>query len=347
MSPKRVPTKARSFDGLDIAVVIPCYNEAASITRVVQEFAAALPEARIYVYDNCSTDDTIEKAQAAGAIVRSEARQGKGFVVRRMFADIEADVLVMVDGDNTYEAARAPELVRKLVSEGLDMVVGARTEAAGDSAYRPGHKFGNAMLTGFVRTLFGHGFGDMLSGYRVFSRRFIKSFPATSTGFEIETELTVHALDLEMPCAEVKTAFKDRDEGSESKLRTFSDGFRILWTIAKLMKRERPVRLFAFLAAINIAIALILAWPILITYFQTGLVPRFPTLIVATGFGTISMLSVAVGLILDTVTTGRRETKRLSYLAIPGILARTNELDKAPVTEGQLMVDHSSLHGLH
>ncbi len=327
VTPKKSTSQTvTSFDGFSIAVVIPCYNEGQSIARVVQEFAAALPEARIFVYDNNSTDDTVAKAEAAGAVVRSEPRQGKGFVVRRMFADIEADILVMVDGDNTYEAARAPVLVRKLINEGLDMVVGARAETKEAGAYRPGHKFGNAMLTGFVRTLFGHGFQDMLSGYRVFSRRFVKSFPATSTGFEIETELTVHALDLELPCAEVQTAFQDREEGSESKLRTFSDGFRILWTIAKLLKRERPVRLFAALASLSMLIAIWLSLPILFTYFETGLVPRFPTLIVATGFGTVAILAVAVGLILDTVTTGRREIKRLSYLAVPGVLA---QLEKA------------------
>jgi glycosyltransferase involved in cell wall biosynthesis len=323
--------KSLSMQHLRIAVIIPCYNEEKSIATVVLDFADSLPEADIYVYDNNSTDRTREEALKAGAVVRSEPRQGKGFVVRRMFADIEADVFLMIDGDNTYDAKRSRELVQKLVEEGLDMVNAVRVEQDVESAYRPGHKFGNMVLTGFVSALFGQGFRDLLSGYRVFSRRFVKSFPATSTGFEIETELTVHALDLEMPIAEVETAFQDRVEGSQSKLRTYADGFRILWTIAKLMKRERPVVAFGFMAAVAFALAVYFVAPVAFTYIETGLVPRYPTLIISSGLCLVSLLCIGCGLILDTVTFGRREQKRLFYLSMPGIQSIAKNASDEPL----------------
>lgn len=297
-------------------MLVPCYNEATSIGKVVQDFRAALPAATIYVYDNNSTDRTVEEAELAGAAVRRERRQGKGFVVRRMFADVEADIYLMVDGDDTYDASRAAELVTLLIKKQLDMVSGSRLEADGDQAYRFGHRFGNRMLTGCVRAIFGTGFTDMLSGYRVFSRRFVKSFPVTSAGFEIETELTVHTLELELPFAEVQTRFSNRQAGSQSKLNTVSDGISIFWTIVKLTKRERPVLLFGGAALLLVLIASILMAPIMVTYLQTGLVPRFPTLILAIGLFVSALLSLACGLILDTVTCGRREMKRLAYLAL-------------------------------
>ncbi|EYD70869.1 Glycosyltransferase [Limimaricola hongkongensis DSM 17492] len=306
---------------LEIAVIIPCYNEAVSIGKVVRDFRAALPQATIYVYDNNSSDDTVGVASQAGAVVRRETRQGKGFVVRRMFADVEADIYVMIDGDNTYDASAAPRLVGRLVSEGLDVVNGARVETeAVSTAYRPGHAFGNAMLSGCVRTIFGTGFDDMLSGYRVFSRRFVKSFPAVSTGFEIETEITVHSLEMQMPAAEMGVPFRDREAGSESKLRTISDGIRILWAIAKLLKRERPVMLFGAVGLLFVAAALALVLPVLAEYFETGLVPRVPSLIVGGSFGIIALLCLFCGIILDTVTMGRKEAKRIVYLAVPGVL---------------------------
>lgn len=317
------------LEGLQIAVVIPCYNEAQAIEKVVRDFRIVLPEADIYVYDNNSTDGTSAIAQKAGAFVRNEPRQGKGFVVRRMFADIDADVYVMTDGDNTYDALRAREMVQRLVADGLDMVNGIRVETDDSSPYRPGHKFGNAMLTWFVRMVFGRGVRDMMSGYRVFSRRFVKSFPATSTGFEVETELTAHALDLVMPFAEIETDFSEREIGSESKLRTFTDGFRILWTIIKLMKRERPVTLFGILAVLTFIPSISSYIPILFRYFETGVVPRYPTLIIATGLGVIAILCVVCAMILDTVTYGRKEQKRLHYLAIPGVLATQGLIRKA------------------
>ena len=315
-----------AFGGLSIAVIIPCYNEAVAIGTVVEEFKTALPSADVYVYDNNSSDDTKSVAAAAGAIVRTEPRQGKGFVVRRMFADIEADIYVMVDGDDTYDASAAPILVEKLVREGLDMVNGAR-KADSSEAYRPGHEMGNKGLSGIVRLMFGDEFRDMLSGYRVFSRRYVKSFPAMSTGFETETELTIHALQLEMPIAEVETDFKDRAEGSESKLRTFSDGFRILWTIASLLKQEKPVYVFGLAAAFLSVMAIILAYPIMIEFMETGLVPRFPTAILSTGLMILSFLSLTCGVVLDTVTRSRAEFKRTRYLMIPSIHHRLSELD--------------------
>jgi glycosyltransferase involved in cell wall biosynthesis len=302
---------------MKVAVLIPCFNEAVAIGRVVAEFRAALPGATIYVYDNNSSDGTAEAAREAGAVVRRETMQGKGHVVRRMFADIEAEAYVLVDGDDTYEAAAAPAMVAKLFEERLDMVNGARvTEIA--AAYRPGHRLGNRALTGLVRLLFGDRIRDMLSGYRVFSRRFVKSFPALAAGFETETEFTVHALALKLPVGEVETRYKDRPEGSVSKLRTFRDGWRILLTITGLLKRERPLLFFGTIAGALLLVAFALFLPVLMTYLASGLVPRLPTFLASVGLAVLGALSLACGLILDTVTRGRREAKRIAYLAIPG-----------------------------
>ncbi|MFV3076546.1 glycosyltransferase family 2 protein [Niveispirillum fermenti] len=297
-----------------IAVLVPCYNEEASIEAVVRDFKAALPTATIYVYDNNSKDRTSEIARAAGAVVRREPLQGKGHVVRRMFADIEADIYVMVDGDDTYHAPSAPALVARLLDEKLDMVNGARVTDWEN--YRAGHRLGNVMLTTLVTMVFGKRTDDLLSGYRVFSRRFVKSFPVLAGGFEIETELVVHALEMNMPLGEVETPYKDRAPGSVSKLSTFRDGFRILWMIGKLIKEERPLQSFGLVALVLALLSIIIAVPLFITYYQTGLVPRFPTAVLATGLGLLSFLSMTCGLILDTVTRGRREMKRLRYLDI-------------------------------
>ena len=301
----------------NIAVLVPCYNEEATVAAVVESFARVLPDATIYVYDNNSRDQTAARARAAGAIVRNEARQGKGNVMRRMFSDIDADIYVLVDGDDTYDAASAPALIDKLLSERLDMVVGTRLHSAEDEAFRRGHRFGNDILTGVVSVLFGRSFSDMLSGYRVFSRRFVKSFPALAAGFETETELTVHALELRMPIAEVITPYKARPSGSLSKLRTYRDGTRILLTIIALFKEERPLVFFSILAGVLTVLALAIAYPVVVTYMHTGLVPRFPTAILATGIMILASLSLTAGFVLDTVTHGRREMKRLFYLAIP------------------------------
>ena len=298
-----------------VAVLVPCYNEEPTIAEVVRGFFEALPDAKIYVYDNNSTDQTVLCARKAGAIVRTEVHQGKGNVVRRMFADIDADVYVLVDGDNTYHAPSVCTMVEKLGEEKLDMVVGCRLAAYDQAAFRRGHRFGNDLLTGFVGLLFGRSFRDILSGYRVLSRRFVKSFPALATGFEIETELTVHALELRMPIAEIETPYGARTAGSESKLRTYRDGLRILMTILRLFKEERPLAFFSILFAVLAVLALVLAYPIVVTYLDTGLVPRFPTAILATGLMLLAFLSLASGFILDTVTHGRRELKRLFYLA--------------------------------
>ena len=299
-----------------IAVLLPCYNEAAAIAQTIADFRAALPEAAIYVYDNNSSDATCEIAAAAGAIVRSERMQGKGNVVRRMFADVDADIYVMADGDATYEAAAAPALVSKLLDENLDMVVGARKSEV-EAAYRRGHRLGNALLTGMLARIFGRTFTDILSGYRVFSRRFVKSFPVLSAGFEIETEISVHALELRMPVAEQVTAYAARPDGSESKLNTWRDGFRILNTILLLFRYERPLQFFGAIAATFAIMAIILAIPLFITFLQTGLVPRFPTAILATGLMILSALNGMCGLILDTVVRGRLEVRRIAYLAYP------------------------------
>jgi glycosyltransferase involved in cell wall biosynthesis len=297
-----------------IAVLIPCYNEAASIAQVIAEFATNLPQADIYVYDNNSTDGTVAVAQAAGAIVRREYRQGKGNVVRRMFSDIDADVYVMVDGDGTYHAPSAPEMIRQLLDDCLDMVVGCR-ESVAQEAYRPGHRFGNSLLTGFVARLFGRQFHDILSGYRVFSRRFVQSFPALSPGFEIETEITVHALELRMPIAEVATPYGARAEGTVSKLSTYKDGLKILRMIFALYRREYPARFFGIIGGAFALLSLALATPIVLEYLNTGLVRRFPTAFLCVGLMLCAGGFFGSGLILDTVTHGRREMKRLMYLA--------------------------------
>ncbi len=302
-----------------IAVILPCYNEEAAIAGVVRDFRAALPQAAVYVYDNNSKDRTVARAREAGAIVRSEHRQGKGQVVRRMFADVEADIYVLADGDGTYHAASAPALIEKLVAENLDMVVGCRLTRFEGEAFRRGHRFGNDLLTGCLGLFFGRSFTDILSGYRVFSRRYVKSFPALSAGFETETELSVHALELRMPIAEVETPYGARSAGSTSKLRTYRDGFRILSMILALFKEERPLVFFSIIAGVLALIAVVLAYPVFVTYIETGLVPRFPTAILATGLMILACLSLTCGFILDTVTLGRRELKRLFYLSLPSL----------------------------
>jgi len=303
----------------DIAVILPCYNEEAAIAATIAGFRAALPEARIYVFDNNSRDRTVEVARAAGAIVRTERMQGKGHVVRRMFSDVEADIYVMADGDATYDAAAAPALIRMMLDERLDMVVGARKSEV-EAAYRRGHRFGNRMLTGILARLFGRSFSDILSGYRVFSRRFVKSFPVLSAGFEIETEISIHALELQMPVGEVVTAYGARPEGSVSKLSTYRDGWRILRTIMSLFRLEKPVLFFGAIGAALALLAVILAIPLAITYAQTGLVPRLPTALLSTGLVILAVLNWFCGMILATVVRGRREVRRLAYLglAAPG-----------------------------
>jgi glycosyltransferase involved in cell wall biosynthesis len=308
-------TERLDISRYDVAVLVPCYNEERAIAKVVADFRAALPAATIYVYDNNSTDGTAEAARTAGGTVRRESHQGKGYVVRRMFNDIEADVYVLVDGDATYDAPSAAAMIEKLVADRLDMVVATRADSE-EAAYRPGHRAGNRLLTGFVAHIFGRAFTDILSGYRVFSRRFVKSFPILSGGFEIETELTVHALELELPVGEMTTPYYSRPAGSASKLSTWRDGFRILWTVLKLYRAERPLALFGSLGIALGIISIGLAIPIVITYVQEGLVPRLPTAVLSTGLMLLGFLSIACGLILDTVTRGRRELKLLAYLAL-------------------------------
>ncbi|MBF0561653.1 MAG: glycosyltransferase [Alphaproteobacteria bacterium] len=305
-----------SLTDYNIAVLVPCHNEAVTVEAVVQGFRASLPTATVYVYDNNCTDGTAAIARAAGAVVRTERLAGKGNVVRRMFSDIEADIYVMVDGDDTYDAAAAPEMVERLITGGYDLVSGARvTDIA--KAYRPGHRFGNRLLTSIVAWIFNSQVTDMLSGYRVFSRRFVKSFPVLARGFEIETELTVHALEMRLPTDEVATAYKDRPPGSASKLNTIRDGFRIFLTILILVKEERPLPFFSLVALVIAAAAILLAVPLIETFINTGTVPRLPTAILSTGLMILSFLSLACGFVLDTVTHGRRELKRLFYLAQP------------------------------
>ncbi len=320
---------------VDIAVLIPAYNEAATIGDVVRSFRVALPNCRIYVYDNNSWDNTAKLARDAGAIVRREPLQGKGHVVRRMFSDIEADVYVMVDGDATYDAAAAPRLVSRLIETQADMVVGARiTEEK--AAYRAGHRLGNRMLTGLVSMIFGDRFTDMLSGYRAFSRRFVKSYPALASGFETETELTVHALELDMITAEISTPYGARPEGSVSKLSTFRDGFRILGTIGRLMRDERPLLFFGALAGVISLGALILGLPIISEYLATGLVPRFPTAFLCGTLGVLAAISLVSGVILETVSLGRREMKRLAYNGIESLAAKLDRLEETRLTLSSL-----------
>ncbi|QJE03242.1 glycosyltransferase [Massilia forsythiae] len=306
------------FAGVDIAVILPCYNEEAAIGAVVEGFRKELPQARIYVYDNNSKDRTSAVAAAAGAIVRSETLQGKGNVVRRMFADVDADIYLMCDGDITYDAASAPALIAKLIDDNLDMVVGCRVDSE-VAAYRAGHRFGNALFTGFVANLFGNRFTDILSGYRVFSRRYVKSFPALSNGFEIETELTVHALQLRMPIGELNTPYGARLEGSQSKLSTYRDGWRILRMITRLFKDERPLFFYSIIFALLALVSLGLSVPVVMTYLETGLVPRLPTAVLAASTMLLACLALTCGLVLDTVTHGRREMKRLAYLTVPSV----------------------------
>ena len=299
-----------------VAVVLPCFNEEAAIAETVAGFRAALPSATIYVYDNNSSDRTVAIARDAGAVVRSERQQGKGHVVRRMFADVDADIYVMADGDLTYDPAAAPAMVAMLVDEQLDMVVGTRQHDAAE-AYRGGHVLGNRLFTSLLSRLFGRSFSDIFSGYRVFSRRFVKSFPVLSEGFEIETEISVHALELKMPVGEVATAYGARPEGSASKLSTYRDGWRILRTIGTLYRVERPVLFYGSVGALILAVAVVLSIPLVLTYLDTGLVPRVPTAILITGMSIVATLCFFAGLILDTVTRGRREVRRLAYLALP------------------------------
>jgi glycosyltransferase involved in cell wall biosynthesis len=301
----------------EIAEILPCYNEEATVGKTVRDFRAALPAAKVYVYDNNSKDRTVEAARSAGAIVRSEVRQGKGNVMRRMFADVEADIYVLADGDDTYDASVAPALIKKLIEEGLDLVTGLRVHSDA-AAYRAGHLWGNRMLTGLTAMMFNVKLGDMLSGYRVMSRRFVKSFPFTAEGFGIETELTVHAVRLLMPTAEVETAYKERPVGSVSKLSTYRDGFKILFTIAQMLREERPLLFFSVIAGMIAAVSVAFGTSILIEFAHTGLVPRLPTAILATGLMLIAFLALMSGLILDTVTRGRWANKRLAYLSMRG-----------------------------
>lgn len=299
-----------------IAVIIPCRNEAAGIAKVIMDFRAALPWAEIHVCDNASTDETADMARSVGAIVHHESEPGKGNVIRRMFSDVEADVYVLVDGDDTYDAHSAPAMVDLLENEELDMVVGTRAAQTG-AAFRPGHQFGNYLFTTIIARIFGNRVSDVLSGYRVFSRRFVKSFPALSTGFETETEFTVHALELRMPIGEVSTPYKARPADSASKLNAIPDGIRILWTIIRLLKEERPLGFFGVSGALFAIAALVLAWPVFLTWLETGLVPRLPTAVLATGLMLIAFLSLTCGAILGSVAHSRRELRRLAYLAIP------------------------------
>lgn len=297
------------------AAVVPCHNEEAAIATVVADLFAAVPGITVYVYDNCSSDRTVERALEAGAVVCSEPHKGKGNVVRRAFADIDADIYLLIDGDDTYDAGAAPAMLEKLLAENLDQVVGVRR---GD-AYRAGHETGNRALNRIVTGIFGDTMGDMLSGYRVFSRRFVKSFPAVSREFEIETELTVHSLALRIPSATIDVGFKDRPEGSESKLRTYRDGWKILNVIMTLTRHERPIYFFGLLSALLMWVAVLLAIPVLVQYLQTGMVPRMPTLIVASFLVMISCLLFLAGLVIDGTRKSRHEASRLSYMRYPAI----------------------------
>jgi glycosyltransferase involved in cell wall biosynthesis len=317
MMHQRTPTKDETETTARIAVLVPCYNEEAAIGKVVADFRAALPGAAIYVYDNLSSDETAARAAAAGAIVRPERRRGKGNVVRRMFADIEADIYLLVDGDDTYDPAAAPVLIETLVREGLDIVAGKR-EATASDAYRLGHVWGNRMLTGLTAMMFNVRLGDMLTGYRAMSRRFVKSFPFTAEGFGIETELTVHAVRLMVPMMEVPTKYKERPVGSVSKLNTWRDGFRILFTIAGLVREERPLIFFTAAGVLLALLSVAVATPVIFDYLRTGLVPRLPTAVLAMGIMVLAFLAAVSGVILDTVTRGRWEQKRMAYLSMPG-----------------------------
>ena len=308
---------------MNIAVIVPCYNEEAAIGQVINDFRAVRPDITVYVYDNASSDRTMEVAREHGAVVRSETTRGKGNVVRRMFADVEADIYVLVDGDDTYSAASLTEMIDRLEQTRCDMVTGRRIEQHQD-AYRPGHRFGNQLLASLTRSLFGRRRIDLLSGYRVMSRRFVKSFPAVSSGFEIETELTIHALSLNLPIEEVETPYKERPADSTSKLNTYRDGVRILSTILLFTKEERPFLFFSALAGLLAALSLILGVPVTLEFFETGLVARFPTAILAASVMMMAFLSFTTGMILDSVARGRREKKRLAYLQLPWMLSSRN-----------------------
>jgi hypothetical protein len=308
------PLNAAIAQPPSVAVLVPCRNEGATIAQVVADFREQLPGAAIYVYDNNSSDDTARRAADAGAHVRKETLQGKGNVVRRMFSDIDADVFILVDGDGTYDASIAPRLVAEVTANGIDMVNCARVPVS-TTAFRPGHVFGNHLLTGLVAWIFGNRLADILSGYRAMSHRFVKSFPALSSGFEIETELTVHALEMRVPISEIPAPYRERQEGSSSKLRTVHDGVRILQLIVHLAKEERPLQFFTAIFVVMAAASLACAWPVVKTYLETGLVPRLPTAVLATGMALLASLSLVCGLVLDTVTRGRRELKRLFYLS--------------------------------
>lgn len=320
------------YRDLNIALVVPCYNEEKTIAQVVREFKLAMPALEIYVFDNSSNDETAAIAKREGAQVIHVPLRGKGNVVRRMFADVDADIYVMVDGDATYDATAVSTLIDKLIDEKLDMVVGCRqTDAETAShAYRHGHQWGNRLLTQSVMQIFGGSFTDMLSGYRVFSRRYVKSIPALSHGFEIETELTVHALELRMPYGEVMTRYGARPEGSESKLSTYKDGWKILKTIGRLYVSERPFSFFGILASLIAAVAIIISIPIILEFLKVGVVPRFPTAILSASMMVCAILSFACGLILDNVTRGRHEVKRLTYLGIPLAKAATKLVNLPP-----------------
>jgi glycosyltransferase involved in cell wall biosynthesis len=302
---------------LSIAVLVPCYNEEKTVVGVVKSFKKSIPSAKVYVFDNNSTDRTSELAIKAGAIVKKVRLPGKGNVVRRMFADVEADVYLMVDGDDTYDAKSGPNLIKKLLEDDLDMVVGCRVEDSKDNNnYRLGHRTGNKLLTGSVQKMFGGEFTDMLSGYRAFSRRFVKSFPAESKGFEIETELTVHTLEMRMPYGEVSTPYFERPEGSESKLSTYKDGIRILSMILRLYSNEKPMSFWGIISLIIFVLSIILVAPVVVEYIDTGEVPRFPSLIAGMSLMILSFLSFSIGLILRTVTKGRFELKHFAYLSV-------------------------------
>ena len=306
--------KISRFEPYKIAVLIPCYNEEAAVAKVIEDFRSALPVATIFVFDNNSTDNTRSVARAVGAEVFQEKHRGKGFVVRRMFSDVEADIYVLVDGDATYDAPSVQPMIERLLEGRLDMVVGNRVDCE-QAAYRIGHRTGNKLLSAFVASVFGSTFNDVLSGYRVFSRRFVKSFPVLSGGFEIETELTIHALELGLAVDEIDTPYYARPTDSASKLNTWRDGFRILLTILSLYRAERPLAFFTGVGAMAAIASIGFAIPIVVTYLETGLVPRLPTAVLATGLMLSAFLCMAAGLILDTVTRGRREMKLLAYLS--------------------------------
>lgn len=325
-APGSIPSEqtTRSFGTLRIAVVLPCYNEGLAIRAVVKKFQQVLPTAQVYVYDNRSSDNTASEALAAGAIVRYEPWPGKGNVVRRMFADLDADIYLMADGDGTYDADRAPAMVARLIDEQLDMVVGTR-ENVYENAHRAGHGFGNRLFNGLYRRLFGRLFTDIFSGYRVFSRRFVKTFPAVSAGFEIETEMSVHASQLRMPIVEMPTAYGKRQEGSTSKLNTIRDGIRILLTFLLLLKEVRPVQFYGSIALVFMLLSIVLAIPLFDTYMHTGTVPRFPTAILATGLMLLGGIALMCGVILDSVARGRLEQKRIQYLQVPRFKTEQDE----------------------